>query len=68
MLSTACALGRAIYTVFEAHQKLYQLTTRRAESAEPIVKLSLTEAGENQSGHISFAGSLQEGQALGSVS
>lgn len=66
MLSAACAQERAIYTVFEAHQKLCQLPTRRAEPTV-AVRLSLTEAEENQSGHKSFGGSLGDRQALRGV-
>lgn len=66
MLRTACAQGRAIYTVFEAHQKLCQLTTRKAEPTA-AVRLSLTKAEENQSGHKSFERSLGDGQALRGV-
>lgn len=63
MLSIACAQGRAIYTVFEAHQKLCQLTTRGAEPTA-AVRLSLTETEEKQSVHKSFGGSLGDGQTL----
>lgn len=66
MPSVACSQGKAIYTVFEAHQKWCQLTARRAEPTA-AVRLSLTEAEENQSGRKSFGRSLGDGQALRSV-